>query len=168
MIVKEILDILKSPPGWSRTITIAAIVAMATYAISSWYNKGVTDRLREQISLLKAQVEAVQVDAAKSKSSTGNTITQPTSSPQPFSIKNENIQLNQVPDLRGQLVVVETANRQLEGEIARLNREVASVTQLREELAAANVRIKTRGRLLEEAKKWVREDTKQEIEGELK
>ncbi len=60
------------------------------------------------------------------------------------------------------------ANRQLEVELARLKNEAAAVTQLREDIAAANAKLNIRGRLLEEAKKWVTADIKREIEGELK
>ncbi|RJP75472.1 MAG: hypothetical protein C4522_20820 [Desulfobacteraceae bacterium] len=168
MMINELLKSLQSPPGWSRTITIVTLVAIAVFIASNWYNKGIIDSLREQISLLKTQVELARTEVVKSQSPSGNAPTQSTISPQPVSIKNENIQINQVPDLRGQLVLVEAENSRLETDIARLNREVASLTPLREELASANVRIKTRGRLLQEAKKWVREDTKQEIEEELK
>ena len=64
--------------------------------------------------------------------------------------------------------MVTAANHQLEGELTRLKSEAASVTQLREDIAAANARLKIRGRLLEEAKKWVTADVKRQIEGELK
>jgi exonuclease VII small subunit len=161
---EDFLNHLLSPPSWKRTIVVTAIAISSAIAVFNWYYKGVIDSLREQVSLSKAQV-----DAEKAKIPNDKAPPQPTAEiPLPISIKNENIQVNHAQDTRTQSHALESANMRLENEITRLNREVASITQLREELAMAKARIKVRGQLLEEAKKWVREDTKREIEAELK
>lgn len=158
---EDFLNHLQSPPSWRQTIVVTAIAVSSAIYASNLYFKGVMDSLREQVSLSKAQV-----DAEKAKIPNDKAPPQPTAEiPPPISIKNENIQVNHAQDTRTQSHALESANMRLENEITRLNKDI---TQLREELAMAKVHIKARGQLLEEAKKWVREDTKREIEAELK